>query len=93
MVDVLLRSLEEAEGRVRKYESGLSEEDIVPADAAAIQNLRDQLGVRQEPPQLQVKVFNVCFSPLTVEFVPAVAGGGHRARRPVPGPAGSAGPG
>lgn len=56
MVDVLLRSLEEAEGRVRKYESGLSEEDIVPADTAAIQNLRDQLGVRQEPPQLQFKV-------------------------------------
>ncbi|XP_039461345.1 microtubule-actin cross-linking factor 1 isoform X15 [Oreochromis aureus] len=43
-VDVLIRSLDEAESQVRKYESRLSEEDIVPADTAAIQNLRDQLG-------------------------------------------------
>ncbi|KAM9775744.1 microtubule-actin cross-linking factor 1 isoform 17-T17 [Syngnathus typhle] len=43
-VDVLMRCLEEAESQVRKYESRLSEEDIIPADAAAIQSLRDQLG-------------------------------------------------
>ncbi|KAM3858524.1 microtubule-actin cross-linking factor 1, isoforms 1/2/3/4/5 [Diretmus argenteus] len=42
-VVVLMRSLEEAEGQVRKYESRLSEEDIVPADTTAIQNLSDQL--------------------------------------------------
>lgn len=40
-----MRSLEEAESRVRKYESRLSEEDIVPADTTAIQTVRDQLGV------------------------------------------------
>uniref|UniRef100_A0AAX7UQ45 Microtubule actin crosslinking factor 1 n=1 Tax=Astatotilapia calliptera TaxID=8154 RepID=A0AAX7UQ45_ASTCA len=45
-VDVLIRSLDEAESQVRKYENRLSEEDIVPADTTAIQNLRDQLGVR-----------------------------------------------
>ncbi|XP_047461915.1 microtubule-actin cross-linking factor 1 isoform X24 [Mugil cephalus] len=43
-VDLLMRSLDEAESQVRKYESRLSEEDIVPADTAAIQSLRDQLG-------------------------------------------------
>ncbi|XP_054873562.1 microtubule-actin cross-linking factor 1 isoform X14 [Amphiprion ocellaris] len=43
-VDVLIHSLDEAESQVRKYESKLSEEDIVPADTTAIQNLRDQLG-------------------------------------------------
>ncbi|XP_040910093.1 microtubule-actin cross-linking factor 1 isoform X12 [Toxotes jaculatrix] len=42
-VDVLIRSLDEVESQVRKYESRLSEEDIVPADTTAIQNLRDQL--------------------------------------------------
>lgn len=41
-----MRSLDEAESQVRKNESRLSEEDIVPADTTAIQNLRDQLGVR-----------------------------------------------
>uniref|UniRef100_G3NBA0 Microtubule actin crosslinking factor 1 n=1 Tax=Gasterosteus aculeatus TaxID=69293 RepID=G3NBA0_GASAC len=43
-VDVLMRSLDEAESQVRKNESRLSEDDTVPADAAAIQSLRDQLG-------------------------------------------------
>ncbi|XP_072227126.1 microtubule-actin cross-linking factor 1, isoforms 1/2/3/4 isoform X4 [Leuresthes tenuis] len=43
-VDLLMRSLDNAESQVRKYESTLSEEDIVPADTTAIQNLRDQLG-------------------------------------------------
>ncbi|XP_029021963.1 microtubule-actin cross-linking factor 1 isoform X7 [Betta splendens] len=43
-VDVLIRSLDEAESQVRKYESRLSEEDIVPADTTAIKNLREQLG-------------------------------------------------
>uniref|UniRef100_A0A672I0T9 Microtubule actin crosslinking factor 1 n=1 Tax=Salarias fasciatus TaxID=181472 RepID=A0A672I0T9_SALFA len=46
-VDLLIRSLDEAESQVRKYESRLSDEDIVPADTAAIQNLRDQLGAWQ----------------------------------------------
>uniref|UniRef100_A0A7N8YEA5 Microtubule actin crosslinking factor 1a n=1 Tax=Mastacembelus armatus TaxID=205130 RepID=A0A7N8YEA5_9TELE len=43
-VDILIRSLDDAESQVRKYENRLSEEDIVPADTAAIQNLREQLG-------------------------------------------------
>ncbi|XP_068566964.1 microtubule-actin cross-linking factor 1, isoforms 1/2/3/4/5 isoform X5 [Cebidichthys violaceus] len=43
-VDILIRSLDEAESQVRKNESRLSEEDIVPADTAAIQSLKDQLG-------------------------------------------------
>ncbi|XP_074468757.1 microtubule-actin cross-linking factor 1, isoforms 1/2/3/4/5 isoform X2 [Sebastes fasciatus] len=43
-VDILMRSLDEAESQVRKNESRLSEEDIVPADTTAIQNLQDQLG-------------------------------------------------
>lgn len=47
-VDVLIHSLEEAESQVRKYESRLSEEDIVPADTTAIHQLRDQLKVREE---------------------------------------------
>uniref|UniRef100_A0A9J7X0M8 Microtubule-actin cross-linking factor 1-like n=1 Tax=Cyprinus carpio carpio TaxID=630221 RepID=A0A9J7X0M8_CYPCA len=42
-VDVLTRSLQAAESQVRKYESRLSEEDIVPADTAAIQALGEQL--------------------------------------------------
>ena len=40
-----MRSLDEAESQVRKNESRLSEEDIVPADTTAIKNLREQLGV------------------------------------------------
>ncbi|XP_075305600.1 microtubule-actin cross-linking factor 1 isoform X16 [Odontesthes bonariensis] len=43
-VDLLLRSLDDAESQVRKYENTLSEEDIVPADTTAIHNLRDQFG-------------------------------------------------
>lgn len=43
-----MRSLDEAESQVRKYESRLSEEDIVPADTAAVQNLREQLGVKKK---------------------------------------------
>ncbi|XP_044027803.1 microtubule-actin cross-linking factor 1 isoform X13 [Siniperca chuatsi] len=43
-VDILMHSLDEAESQVRKNESRLSEEDIVPADTTAIQNIRDQLG-------------------------------------------------
>ncbi|KAI9540590.1 hypothetical protein NQZ68_039227 [Dissostichus eleginoides] len=43
-VEVLMRSLDEAESQVRKNESRLSEEDIVPADTTAIKNLREQLG-------------------------------------------------
>lgn len=45
-VDILMHSLDEAESQVRKNESRLSEEDIVPADTTAIQNIIDQLGVR-----------------------------------------------
>ncbi|XP_061753221.1 microtubule-actin cross-linking factor 1 isoform X6 [Nerophis ophidion] len=43
-VDVLIRCLEDAESQVSKYETRLSEEDIVPADTTAIQTLREQLG-------------------------------------------------
>ncbi|XP_060914959.1 microtubule-actin cross-linking factor 1 isoform X2 [Labrus mixtus] len=43
-VDILIRSLDDAESQVRRYESRLSEEDTVPADSTAIQNLKDQLG-------------------------------------------------
>nr|XP_057902366.1 microtubule-actin cross-linking factor 1 isoform X20 [Doryrhamphus excisus] len=46
-LDVLSRCLEDAESLLRKYESRLSEEDVVPADTAAIQNLRDELEKRQ----------------------------------------------
>lgn len=46
-VDTLIHSLDGAESQVRKYESRLSEEDIVPADTTAIKNLRDQLRVRK----------------------------------------------
>ncbi|XP_061786769.1 microtubule-actin cross-linking factor 1 isoform X2 [Nerophis lumbriciformis] len=46
-VDVLIRCLEEAESQVSKYETRLSEEDIVPADTTAIQTLREQLGMWQ----------------------------------------------
>uniref|UniRef100_A0A3Q1AGF7 Microtubule actin crosslinking factor 1 n=1 Tax=Amphiprion ocellaris TaxID=80972 RepID=A0A3Q1AGF7_AMPOC len=53
-VDVLIHSLDEAESQVRKYESKLSEEDIVPADTTAIQNLRDQLGVKHSSLQAEV---------------------------------------
>uniref|UniRef100_A0A3B3QP35 Microtubule actin crosslinking factor 1 n=1 Tax=Paramormyrops kingsleyae TaxID=1676925 RepID=A0A3B3QP35_9TELE len=42
-VDVLMRSSQAAESLVKKYESRLSEEDMVPADISAIQALRDQL--------------------------------------------------
>ncbi len=45
-VDVLMRSLQAAESQVNKYESRLSEEDIVPADTAAIQAWEEQLKVR-----------------------------------------------
>uniref|UniRef100_A0A8C7FXA3 Microtubule actin crosslinking factor 1 n=1 Tax=Oncorhynchus kisutch TaxID=8019 RepID=A0A8C7FXA3_ONCKI len=46
-VDVLIHSLQAAESQVKRYESRLSEEDIVPADANAIQALREQLGTWQ----------------------------------------------
>lgn len=46
-VDVLMKSLQAAESQVRKYESRLSEEDIVPADTSAIQALGEQLKVRK----------------------------------------------
>lgn len=39
-------SLQAAESQVKRYESRLSEEDIVPVDTNAIQALREQLGVR-----------------------------------------------
>ncbi|XP_008298970.1 microtubule-actin cross-linking factor 1, partial [Stegastes partitus] len=56
-VDVLIHSLDEAESQVRKYESKLSEEDIVPADTTAIQNLRDQLGKWQAELSEQEGIF------------------------------------
>ncbi|XP_069051429.1 microtubule-actin cross-linking factor 1 isoform X15 [Lepisosteus oculatus] len=57
-VDVLLRSAQAAESLVKKYESRLSEEDIVPADPTAIQALREQLQrwtceARQQQPVFQ----------------------------------------
>ncbi|XP_061678747.1 microtubule-actin cross-linking factor 1 isoform X3 [Syngnathoides biaculeatus] len=45
--DALLRRLEEAESLLGKYERTLSEEDVLPADTATIQSLRDQLGTWQ----------------------------------------------
>ncbi|XP_028819114.1 microtubule-actin cross-linking factor 1 isoform X6 [Denticeps clupeoides] len=42
-VDVLMRSLQSSESQVKKYESRLSEEDVVPADTGAIQALCQQL--------------------------------------------------
>uniref|UniRef100_A0A3B4YM64 Microtubule actin crosslinking factor 1 n=1 Tax=Seriola lalandi dorsalis TaxID=1841481 RepID=A0A3B4YM64_SERLL len=56
-VDVLIRSLDEVESQVRKYESRLSEEDIVPADTTAIHNLRDQLGKWQAELAEQEDIF------------------------------------
>uniref|UniRef100_A0A665WW59 Microtubule actin crosslinking factor 1 n=1 Tax=Echeneis naucrates TaxID=173247 RepID=A0A665WW59_ECHNA len=56
-VDVLIRSLDDVENQVRKYESKLSEEDIVPADTTAIQNLRDQLGKWQAELAEQEDIF------------------------------------
>ncbi|XP_069372143.1 microtubule-actin cross-linking factor 1 isoform X24 [Paralichthys olivaceus] len=56
-VDILIRSLDEAESQVRKYESRLSEEDIVPADTMAIQNLRDQLEKWQDELAEQGDIF------------------------------------
>lgn len=44
-IDLLIHGLNEAESQVRKNESRLSEEDIVPADITAINCHRDQLGV------------------------------------------------
>lgn len=41
-----MRSLDEAESHVRKYESRLSEEDVVPADTSAIRRFKDQLAVK-----------------------------------------------
>ncbi|XP_053190365.1 microtubule-actin cross-linking factor 1 isoform X6 [Scomber japonicus] len=56
-IDVLMHILEEAESQVKKYESRLSEEDIVPADTTAIQNLRDQLGKWQAEVAEQEGIF------------------------------------
>ncbi|CAF94383.1 unnamed protein product, partial [Tetraodon nigroviridis] len=47
-IDILIHNLDEAESQVRKNESRLSEEDIVPADITAIKSLRDQLGKWQD---------------------------------------------
>lgn len=55
-MDVLIHSLDEAESLVRKYESRLSEEDIVPADTTAIKNLREQQGVR-DTKKKQINLF------------------------------------
>ncbi|KAM9839141.1 microtubule-actin cross-linking factor 1, isoforms 1/2/3/4 [Aulostomus maculatus] len=56
-VDLLMHSLEEAESQIRKYESRLSEEDIVPADTTAILKLRDQLGKWQAALTEQEDIF------------------------------------
>ncbi|KAG7457647.1 hypothetical protein MATL_G00229410 [Megalops atlanticus] len=57
-VDMLMRSSQAAESLVKKYESRLSEEDIVPADTDAIQALRDQLGRWQAEMDQQESVFH-----------------------------------
>ncbi|XP_036001665.1 microtubule-actin cross-linking factor 1 isoform X5 [Fundulus heteroclitus] len=56
-VDLLMRSLEEAESQVRKYEGRLSEEDVVPADPGAIQSLIQQLGRWQAELSEQEDIF------------------------------------
>ncbi|TDH03803.1 hypothetical protein EPR50_G00145770 [Perca flavescens] len=63
-VDILMRSLDEAESQVRKNESRLSEEDIVPADTTAIQNLREQLGKWQAELVEQEGIFQTLQSEL-----------------------------
>ncbi|KAG5842290.1 hypothetical protein ANANG_G00176050 [Anguilla anguilla] len=56
-VDVLMRSSQAAESLLHKYESRLSEEDMVPADSTAIQGLREQLGRWQSDLDDQEHVF------------------------------------
>ncbi|XP_034747893.1 microtubule-actin cross-linking factor 1 isoform X19 [Etheostoma cragini] len=63
-VDILMRILDEAESQVRKNESRLSEEDIVPADTTAIQNLREQLGKWQAELVEQEGIFQTLQSEL-----------------------------
>ncbi|XP_058853270.1 microtubule-actin cross-linking factor 1-like isoform X4 [Acipenser ruthenus] len=58
-VEVLVRSAQAAESLVKKYESKLSEEEIVPADLSAIQRHREQLQLwcseaREKDPVLEV---------------------------------------
>ncbi|XP_071223581.1 microtubule-actin cross-linking factor 1-like isoform X13 [Salvelinus alpinus] len=57
-VDVLMYSLQAAESQVKRYESRLSEEDIVPAGTNAIQALREQLGTWQSELEDQEGVFS-----------------------------------
>lgn len=70
-VEVLLRSLDEAESQVTKYESRLSEEDTVPADTAAIQNLKDQLQARTTIKRNRLLLFMLCFTRLFIFFIPS----------------------
>ncbi|KAM6959202.1 microtubule-actin cross-linking factor 1 [Aplochiton taeniatus] len=56
-VDMLMQTLATAESQVRRYESRLSEDDIVPPDTRAIQDLREQLGSWQRELQEQEEVF------------------------------------
>lgn len=74
-----MRGLDEAESQVRMNESRLSEEDIVPADTAAIQNLSAQLGVRKRRHTVSPTV--AFLQNLTRPFIlpPEVAGGARRA--------------
>lgn len=92
-----MRSLDEAESQVRKNESRLSEDDTVPADAAAIQSLRDQLGVRDTTTSQRllhaVKVLHPCAGSSPSRLSPEVAGRAGRARRRLPGSAVGSGPG
>ncbi|XP_046874566.1 microtubule-actin cross-linking factor 1 isoform X2 [Hypomesus transpacificus] len=57
MVEVLLSSLHTAESQVKRYESRLSEEDVVPADTQAILALREQLEKWQTELEEQEGVF------------------------------------
>lgn len=60
-----MKSLQAAESQVKKHEERLSEEDIVPADTAAIQALRDQLKVSRTNNE---KYY--CISILVVNVIP-----------------------
>lgn len=63
-----MRRLDEAESQVRRNESRLSEEDIVPADTTAIQKLRDQLGVRDTLSLLWPATEKCCETVWTLTF-------------------------
>ena len=60
--------LADTEEVVKKYESRLSDEDTVPADTAAMQDLQEQLAVRERHSltHSQKILFTECFKLLTL---------------------------